>query len=102
MSESPVIGIAWPKADYIASLEQAGATIRTLDPNVDTLPAALDGCDGVLLTGGEDVDPALYGDAERHPTVELAPERDTYEIALTREALLRDVPLFAICRGAQV
>src|ERR1017187_2847260 len=102
MSRSPVIAIAWPKADYISSLERAGAIVRTLDPLKDTLPGALDECDGVLLTGGEDVDPRLYGEADRHATVELAPDRDAYEIALTRAALSRDVPLLAICRGVQV
>jgi hypothetical protein len=55
-----------------------------------------------MLTGGVDVDPALYGASDRHPTVEVDPERDTYEFSLTRLALDRDMPLLAICRGAQV
>jgi len=98
----PVIAIAWPKEDYLSSLERAGAEVRQLNPEVDPLPAALDGCDGVMLTGGEDVDPAEYGEKEKHPTVYLAPERDRYELALARLALSRDLPLLAICRGAQV
>ncbi len=98
----PTIAIAWPKPDYIASLEAAGAVVRTLDPEKDVLPAALAGCDGVLLTGGADVDPSEYGETDRHPTLWLAPERDAYELALTRAALERDMPLLAICRGAQV
>jgi putative glutamine amidotransferase len=101
-TERPVIAVAWPKRDYVASLERAGAEVRELTPGRDALPAALDGCDGVLLTGGADVDPAEYGDAARHPTVELAPERDAYELLLARLALSRDLPLLAICRGAQV
>ncbi len=99
---NPVIGIAWPKSDYVTSVERAGAEVRVLDPHAHPLPAALDACDGVLLTGGPDVDPAEYGETDRHPTVELDPERDAYELALARAALARDMPLFAICRGAQV
>jgi putative glutamine amidotransferase len=98
----PVIAVAWPKADYLASLERAGIDARELAPDRDPLPAALDDCDGVLLTGGPDVDPAEYGQTERHPTVELDPARDAYELALARQALARDLPVLAICRGAQV
>jgi len=101
-SPRPIIGVAWPKADYTASLERAGAEIRQLRPETDGLPEALDGCDGVLLTGGVDVDPAEYGDDTRHATLELDPTRDEYELAIARTALDRDLPLFAICRGAQV
>lgn len=97
----PVIGIAWPKPDYITSLEQAGATVRVLDAARDVLPDALDHCDGVLLTGGVDVDPVIYGETP-HPTVETDAARDDYEIALAKLAIERDVPLLAICRGVQV
>lgn len=102
MTGRPVIGVAWPKADYVSSLERAGAIVRELTPDVDAVPAALDECDGVLLTGGVDVDPAEYGDGDRHETLELDPVRDRYELAIARTALERDLPLFAICRGAQV
>jgi putative glutamine amidotransferase len=101
MKDSPLIASAWLKPDYRSALEQAGARIRELTP-VDVLPAALDDCDAVMLTGGVDVDPARYGASERHPTVEVDPERDTYELSLARLALERDMPLLAICRGAQV
>ena len=58
--------------------------------------------DGVLLTGGGDVDPVLYGE-DRHPTAEDAePGRDEFEIDLARRAVEADLPLLAICRGAQV
>lgn len=101
MAQRPVIASAWLKPDYRASLEAAGAEIRELTP-ADPLPESLASCDGLLLTGGVDVDPAEYGDAERHPTLELDAERDRYELALAREALRRDMPTLAICRGAQV
>ena len=99
--DSPVIGVAWPKADYIASLERAGARVRVLDAGRDALPAALDECHGLLLTGGVDVDPKEYGEAP-HPTVELDADRDRYELELARLAIARDMPLLAICRGSQV
>ena len=57
----PLVAIAWPKPDYVTSLERAGATVRVLDPLLDDPGAALDACDGLLLTGGVDVDPARYG-----------------------------------------
>jgi putative glutamine amidotransferase len=97
----PTIAAAWLKPDYRRSLEQAGVEIRELTP-ASVLPGALDGCDGVLLTGGPDVDPVEYGDLDRHPTVDVDAERDAYELALAREALRLDLPMLGICRGAQV
>jgi putative glutamine amidotransferase len=99
---APIIAVAWPKPDYLAALDRAGAAVRVLDPARDDPRAVLQSCDAVLLTGGVDVDPREYGEAERHPSVEVDPARDTYELALARAALERDVPMLAICRGAQV
>jgi putative glutamine amidotransferase len=99
--DRPLIATAWLDKDYRTALEKAGAAIKELTPT-DSLPAALDGCQGVLLTGGVDVDPREYGEAESHPTVEIDAVRDRYELALTREALARDLPILAICRGTQV
>jgi putative glutamine amidotransferase len=98
----PLVAIAWPKPDYVTSLERAGATVRVLDPILDDPDAVLDACDGLLLTGGVDVEPARYGEAERHPTVVVDAARDTYELTLARAAIERDMPVLAICRGAQV
>lgn len=98
----PRIAVAWPQPDYLASLERAGATPRVLDPAVDRVPDVLDAVDGVLLTGGADVDPAHYGADDRHATLKLDAARDDYEIALAREALARDMPILAICRGVQL
>ncbi len=100
MAQGPLIVSAWLKPDYRAALERAGARIRELTPN-DPLPDSLADCDGLLLTGGVDVEPAIYGE-DRHPTVETDETRDEYELALAREALQRDLPVLAICRGAQV
>jgi putative glutamine amidotransferase len=103
VDKMPVIGVTRCSRldDYLASVEQAGARARVLE--VSESPRALvETLDGVLLTGGGDVDPVLYGE-ERHPTVEDAePGRDEFEIDLARRAMEADMPLLAICRGAQV
>ena len=92
--DRPVIGVAFPKPDYLKSLERAGAAPFVLKPERDALPGALDNVHGILLTGGADVDPARYGEAQRHNTVEVDADRDEYEIDLTRYALDRDLPNF--------
>lgn len=98
----PVIGVAFPRPDYKAALEQAGAEVRELAPGRDPVPEALAGLDGVLLTGGPDVRPSLYGAETTHPTVEIDDARDAYELPLARAAIDRRLPLLAICRGVQV
>ena len=59
-------------------------------------------CRGLLLTGGSDVDPARYGEAADPRTQPPDPERDAVESALIDEAMSRDLPLLAICRGMQL
>ena len=62
----------------------------------------LEGMDGLMLTGGEDIDPALYG-AARHATVEdVHSQRDAFEMALVHAARERKLPTLAICRGIQI
>lgn len=64
--------------------------------------ATLEGVDGLCLAGGADVDPALYGQA-RLPVTELPDaDRDRLESAMLRDALDRDLPVLAICRGLQL
>jgi putative glutamine amidotransferase len=98
----PVIGISPCSRvdDYVESVARAGGEPLVLR-NSDDPAAVLAKVDGVLLTGGLDVDPALYGE-ERHATTDVATERDRFEIPLSKQALERDVPVFAICRGVQV
>jgi putative glutamine amidotransferase len=102
VSARPLIAVAWPRPDYLSALAEAGADVRELDPARDDPASALAACDGLLLTGGVDIDPARYGDATCHPTVEIDRVRDGFELALAKRALAEDVPLLAICRGAQV
>ena len=99
----PVIGVTRCSklADYVTSVEQAGGTVRVLDVGQDPGDIAAT-VDGLVLTGGGDVDPALYGEG-RHPSVHDAePGRDEFEIALARRAMADDLPTLAICRGVQV
>lgn len=103
MERIPVIGVTRCSRldDYLASIEHSGAEARVLEVS-ESPRAVLQTVDGVLLTGGGDVDPALYGES-RHETVEDAePGRDEFEVDLARRAMERDLPLLAICRGAQV
>jgi putative glutamine amidotransferase len=100
----PVIGIAPCRKllDYVESVRRAGGEPRVLDPATDPVSQVLSSVDGLLLTGGGDVDPTHYHQP-RHPSfAEAEPGRDDYEIALVREAVHRDVPLLAVCRGIQV
>lgn len=100
MKRTVIVG--WPKPDYCAALERAGAAVVVVAPGTDPVPQVLDRCHGVLLTGGADVDPSFYGETDRHPTLKVDPARDEYEIALARAAMARDLPVLAICRGVQL
>jgi putative glutamine amidotransferase len=109
----PVVGITLGDAgrrgflamreDYVRSVERAGAVPLVLPPlAAGDVPAVLDRLDGVLLSGGVDVDPALYGQPPHPKLGRVDRRRDDFELALAREALRRDLPVLAICRGQQV
>ena len=88
--------------DYREALRVAGIASHELVYEQDAPEAVVERHAGVLLLGGHDVDPALYGE-ERHPTTQVVETpRDTYEIALVKAAIARDRPILAICRGIQV
>jgi putative glutamine amidotransferase len=88
---------------YLRTLDAAGAIPVVLPPvGTDHLAPLLDRLDGICLSGGPDLDPAAYGAPERH--LELGPTEpslDAFELALTRQALERGLPILAVCRGAQ-
>jgi len=91
-------------ASYVDALENAGLVPLIVPPlsNHSASAAILDSVDGLLLTGGEDVNPALFGQ-KPHPNLKTVnDQRDTTEIALIQEARRRHVPILAICRGIQV
>jgi gamma-glutamyl-gamma-aminobutyrate hydrolase PuuD len=88
--------------DYEDSIRRAGADVRVLDRTVDRPEDVIRSVDGLLLAGGGDVLPSIYGEAA-HPTYSAAePGRDDYELELARRAVEADLPLLAICRGIQV
>ena len=89
--------------EYVRSVEQAGAIPVVLAPcDPAHAPLLLDRLDGLLLSGGVDVDPALFDEAPHPKLRRVDRRRDDLELALTREALRRDLPILAICRGIQV
>ncbi len=91
------------REDYIKSVEKVGGLPVVLAPGSPGDAAELlERVDGLLLSGGSDIDPALYGETPHPKLGTVVRERDDFELALTREALVLDRPILAICRGHQV
>jgi putative glutamine amidotransferase len=92
-------------AAYLSAVERAGgvAVLVTPDQGLTDNPDELLGrVDGLILSGGADIDPACYG-AEPHPaTSGVRRDRDEFEIALTRRAIELDMPVLGVCRGMQI
>jgi gamma-glutamyl-gamma-aminobutyrate hydrolase PuuD len=87
---------------YVQAVERAGARPLLVPPSEGGVEETLDALDGLLFSGGADLDPQTYG-AEPHPeTNGVRPARDSAELALLEGALARDLPLLAVCRGVQV
>ena len=88
---------------YVTAVIRAGAlpfVLPVLDPlEVDGVITCLD---GILFTGGGDLDPARYAEVAHREVGALDPERDAYELPLARAAVQRGLPVFGICRGAQL
>lgn len=90
--------------NYLGALQSAGLTPLLIPVNGDPAGAAdmLDRLDGLVLTGGGDMAPAVYGAAQQPQTANVDTRRDALEIRLVELARERDLPLLAICRGIQV
>ena len=116
MGHAPLIGVtssitvlkvperAYVNSAYLHAVQRAGGVPVVLPPQLSaaSLERLARGLDGLLLTGGGDIDPAVFGEAA-HPTVcEVAPARDTLELSAVRIALDRRLPILAICRGIQL
>ena len=89
-------------ADYVRAVQHAGGRAVLIPPSDDGVDETLDAVDGLIFSGGADLDPGLYGQ-EAHPeTFGIQEARDRSELALLEGALARDMPVLAICRGSQV
>ena len=97
----PRFGVA---INYVEAVEAAGGAplMLPLTQSRDVLERLLDICDGLVLTGGFDVDPSWYDEEPHQKLGQVNPLRDLTEIVLSRAALERDMPIFGICRGMQV
>ena len=114
----PVVGItsyaeevtwgAWVEAaalvplTYVHAIERAGGRPLVVPPSEDSIEETLAVLDGIVFSGGSDLDPAQYGDDPHPETDEPREVRDRAEMALLTAALERDMPVLAVCRGSQV
>jgi len=100
-SQNVVFGCPTPYCDEV---ERAGGTVMLLPPteNSGAAERIAEAINGLLLTGGGDVDPSFFNE-EPHPQIEsVDPIRDAMEIAIIRSARARGIPIFGICRGIQI
>ena len=118
MRKMPLIGVTldaepaggWSKLpwyavrqNYLSAIAQAGGLPVALPHEPELAEAYLERIDGLLVTGGAfDVDPALYDGGPAHATVSLKSGRTAFELAVTRGALARDIPVLGICGGEQL
>jgi putative glutamine amidotransferase len=100
----PLIAVTPCRAmsDYLESVHRVGGETRELRLDADDPADIVTRVDGVLFTGGGDVDPALYGEPAHQTFSASETGRDTFEIALAKLAIEAGLPVFAICRGMQV
>ena len=90
-------------ATYTEGVEAANGIPLVIPPQDDNVEAILDRIDGLLFSGGGDIEPARYGDAEVHDnTYGIDDLRDRFELDLFMGAIRRDMPILCICRGIQV
>lgn len=104
LQEPPQRDWVYTPSDYFRAVQDAGG-IPMLLPLLESGQEAsdvLDRVDGLLLSGGVDMDPVHFGEDPHQRLGSISPERDASELALIREALRRDMPVLGICRGHQV
>ncbi|MGH7215502.1 MAG: gamma-glutamyl-gamma-aminobutyrate hydrolase family protein [Tepidisphaeraceae bacterium] len=90
--------------DYATSVERAGGLplLVPFKTDLSLIPELVDAFDGIVFTGGDDLDPALYGESW-HPSAEhLDPDRQRFELALLAEVERRRTPTLGICLGSQL
>ncbi|HEY3384273.1 MAG TPA: gamma-glutamyl-gamma-aminobutyrate hydrolase family protein [Vicinamibacterales bacterium] len=100
----PIIGVAPCRSlpDYVEAVRRTGGEPRVLDPAKDRPERVIGDIDGLLLTGGVDIDPIRYGEARHEAVTAVEPDRDEFEFALLASAREAKRPVFGICRGLQV
>jgi putative glutamine amidotransferase len=100
------IAVSKTSANYTNWLKKADSGLLIIDMyhmDIDSALAVLDHCSGLLVTGGEDVQPGYYGKAdEKSLCGTMDPKRDTLEIFLIKKAISRKMPVLGICRGEQI
>ena len=89
-------------AAYVQAVERAGGRPLLIPPSDGGVEETLDAVDGLIFSGGADLDPTLYGQEPHAETFGIHEDRDRSELALLEGALERDMPVLAICRGSQV
>jgi len=94
----PAALIPW---NYVSKLQAAGASVVILPPDADN-HEAISRLDGLVMAGGADIEPALYGAAHQEGTDKPRVERDASELGLYRAARAANLPVFGICRGLQI
>ena len=87
---------------YVESVQRAGGRPLIVPPVDGGVEETLDALDGLILSGGADIGPDVYGQDSHPETAMVQPERDRAELALLEAALAREMPVLAICRGMQL
>lgn len=88
--------------NYSLAVEAAGGIPVMLPAHLRDIKAVLDRLDGVIITGGGDIDPVRYGQDPHEETAGIDTERDEFELAILHTALEQDMPVLGICRGLQI
>jgi putative glutamine amidotransferase len=118
MSKKPLIGVTFDTLEtgefstypwyglrqyYCLTTAKMGGIPFPLIHDHSLIESYLSLIDGLIVTGGgHDIDPTLYGESEIHPTVTVKPQRTAFEIAITKAALQKNIPVLGICGGQQV
>lgn len=90
--------------NYLSTIRHFGGipVLLPVGASEEELELLIDLCDGILLTGGNDIDPARFGEEKLNDSVEITPERDATEMIVCDLAVKRDLPMLGICRGIQM